>query len=168
MAMSPDEPTPTTITYLEMIGWEGVAPDVPPDARLVHLPSPTALQYLQLYNGVGAAYQWNDRNVMDREELQSLLDDPRTLIHVLEIHGQAAGYSELDARDPHDIQLAYFGLFDPFVGRGLGRFFLDWTLAYAWSLNPKRVWVHTCDRDHPAALPNYLRAGFRVYAKEVG
>jgi len=25
---------------------------------------------------------------------------------------------------------------------------------------PKRVWLHTCTLDHPAALPNYQKARF--------
>ena len=32
-----------------------------------------------------------------------------------------------------------------------------------WSHQPRRIWVHTCDLDHPAALPNYLKAGFQIY-----
>jgi hypothetical protein len=29
------------------------------------------------------------------------------------------------------------------------------------------LWLHTCTKDHPAALPNYLKAGFVVYKEEV-
>jgi hypothetical protein len=32
---------------------------------------------------------------------------------------------------------------------------------------PRRFWLHTCTKDHPAALPNYLKAGFAVYKEEV-
>jgi hypothetical protein len=28
------------------------------------------------------------------------------------------------------------------------------------------VWLHTCSFDHPAALPNYLARGFRVFKTE--
>jgi hypothetical protein len=30
-----------------------------------------------------------------------------------------------------------------------------------------RFWLHTCTKDYPAALPNYLKAGFAVYKEEV-
>ena len=33
-------------------------------------------------------------------------------------------------------------------------------LEQAWAMGARRVWVHTCSLDHPAALPSYLRAGF--------
>jgi len=36
----------------------------------------------------------------------------------------------------------------------------------AWEFNPRRVWVHTSSFDHRAALPNYLKRGFRVYKTE--
>ena len=38
----------------------------------------------------------------------------------------------------------------------------------AWSMEPKpsRVWVHTCNRDHPQALANYQARGMIVYKVE--
>jgi hypothetical protein len=33
-------------------------------------------------------------------------------------------------------------------------------LAFAWRKDVRRVWVHTCTLDHPAALPFYRRHGF--------
>jgi hypothetical protein len=40
---------------------------------------------------------------------------------------------------------------------------LQRTIDKSWSYNHKRFWLHTCTNDHPAALPNYLKAGFAVY-----
>jgi catechol 2,3-dioxygenase-like lactoylglutathione lyase family enzyme len=54
-----------------------------------------------------------------------------------------------------------------FIGQGLGSWFLRWTIEKAWSYQPKRFWLHTCTKDHPAALPNYLKAGFELYKEEV-
>ena len=33
-------------------------------------------------------------------------------------------------------------------------------------MQPRRVWVHTCDLDHPNALVNYQARGFSVYKVE--
>jgi hypothetical protein len=60
-----------------------------------------------------------------------------------------------------------FGLIREFIGQGLGKYFLQWTIDKAWSYSPKRFWLHTCTKDHPAALPNYLKAGFAIYKEEV-
>jgi hypothetical protein len=45
--------------------------------------------------------------------------------------------------------------------------FLQWTIGKAWSCQPKRFRLHSCSLDHPAALPNYLKAGFVVYEEKM-
>jgi GNAT superfamily N-acetyltransferase len=100
---------------------------------------------------------------MPEKELQAIIHDDQVDIFVLIAAEELAGYSEIDRRKPGEIELAYFGLFPNAIGQGLGKYLLHWTLRVAWSYQPGRVWVHTCDLDHPAALPNYLKAGFQVY-----
>jgi hypothetical protein len=52
----------------------------------------------------------------------------------------------------------------------LGGAFLTSAIEEAWSrrggIAPKRVWVHTCNRDHPQALANYQARGMVVYKVE--
>lgn len=159
---------PTKTTYLEMYQPRMPPISVPRDGLTVdHLANPSVEEYRRLYNGVGSGYNWVDRNLMSADELRKVLHDDAISIYLLRVNGEAAGYSELDRRQPHEIELAYFGLFPQFIGQGLGRYFLAWTLERAWSFNPQRVWVHTCDLDHPAALGNYLRAGFEIYDEKV-
>jgi GNAT superfamily N-acetyltransferase len=50
-----------------------------------------------------------------------------------------------------------------FTGKGLGGALLNIVLEEAWKHNPRRIWVHTRDFEHPAALPNYLARGMRIY-----
>ena len=66
----------------------------------------------------------------------------------------------------HSIELVQFGLISEFIGQGLGKWFLQWTIDKAWSYQPKRFWLHTCTLDHPAALPNYTKAGFVLFKQE--
>jgi hypothetical protein len=40
-------------------------------------------------------------------------------------------------------------------------------LEEAWRMNPPRVWVHTCNLDHPAALTNYQARGMKIYKTEM-
>ena len=35
-----------------------------------------------------------------------------------------------------------------------------------WEMGAKRVWLHTCTQDNPAALPNYVKRGFTPYKTE--
>ena len=100
--------------------------------------------------------------------LRLILDEPALgKLFVLRVDGQEAGYAELDRSEPGEVRLMYFGLMPGFIGRGLGRWFLRWAVARAWSYAPGRVWVDTCTLDHPRALGNYEAAGFRRYGERV-
>jgi GNAT superfamily N-acetyltransferase len=81
-----------------------------------------------------------------------------------------AGYYELRQDDDGGVEIAYFGLLPEFIGRGLGGALLTSAIEVAWSprggIVPTRVWVHTCNRDHPQALANYQARGMIVYKVE--
>ena len=128
--------------------------------RVELISNPSVAEYRRLYNGVGSALHWTDRNRIPDVELQAILDDPRVEIYGFFIESEPAGYGEIDHRMPGEIEIAYFGLFPKFIGKGQGRRFLRWVLDRAWSHEPQRVWLHTCDLDHPAALPLYRSVGF--------
>ncbi len=134
---------------------------------VVHARKPTVAYYRFLYDAVGREYEWTDRTKLTDAQLIALLHDPRIEVHVLMADGVPAGFAELDRRIEGEIELAYFGLMPEFIGQGLGRYFLHWAMQRAWTYRPRRFWLHTETRDHPAALPNYLKAGFSVYKEEV-
>jgi GNAT superfamily N-acetyltransferase len=160
---------PSKTTYLEMRTPPAAELPSLADVRLQiqRLPPPSVEYYRFLYNSVGGPYMWVDRNLWPDHKLRELLQDPQVEIYLLQIDGQPAGYAEMDRRTPGQVELAYFGLFPQFVGRGLGEYFLRWAVRQAWAGNPQRVWVHTCDLDHPAALPTYLKAGFQIYDEKI-
>lgn len=158
----------TLRTYLQMHGPPARHLPPPGDSISIEpLACPTVESYRRLYNSVGRDYNWTDRNLMADEELQRILQDPCVEVYILRVSGEDAGYGELDRRTPDTIELAYLGLFPAFVGRGLGKFFLNWMLHQAWSYAPQRVWLHTCTLDHPAALPLYLAAGLEVFDRKL-
>jgi GNAT superfamily N-acetyltransferase len=75
-----------------------------------------------------------------------------------------------DLHSGGEAEIVTFGLLPEFVGRGLGGFALTLGIQQAWALAPsvKRVWLHTSTFDHPRALPNYHRRGFRTFKTEQG
>jgi len=79
---------------------------------------------------------------------------------------QPAGYFELRQHENGSVEIAYFGLLPDFIGRGWGKYLLNRAVESAWLLGANRVWLHTCTLDHPAALPNYLKRGFRPVRQE--
>ena len=155
------------ITYLEMHEPpRGAGRAAPRGADVVQAHAPTVAFYRFLYDTVGAPWGWTDRRLLSDADLGAIIQHPDVAVHVLYLDGTPAGFAELDARARPDVQLAYFGLMPEFIGRGLGLFFLDWTIRKAWQARPGRLWVHTCTLDHPNALPLYRRIGFTPYRRE--
>jgi len=156
------------VTYLQMFSHPSRA--VPPPREgltVVHARKPTIAYYRFLYEAVGGPWQWTSRKKLSDEQLAAIIHDPRDENHVLHVEGVPAGFAELDRRVDGEIELVQFGLMPEFIGQGLGRYFLQWTIDKAWSYGPKRFWLHTCNLDHPVAIPNYQKAGFAVYKEEI-
>lgn len=155
-------------TYLQMFARpQRVAPPPRDGLTVAHAKKPTVSYYRFLYDTIGQPYYWPRCKKMSDAELAALLHDPRIEVHVLMVEGVPAGFAELDRRTEGEIELVHFGLMPEFIGQGLGRYFLPWTIDKAWSYVPRRFWLHTDTQDHPAALPNYLKAGFEIYKEEV-
>lgn len=156
----------TTVTFLQMF-----APSdrraVMPDRRIAILRAerPPVGFYRYLYEAVGKPWVWVNRRRMSDEALASAIWQEGMEVHVLYCDGAPAGYAELDARNPANIELAYFGLTPDFIGHGLGDFFLGEAIALAWDKAPKRVHVQTCTLDHPRALALYQRHGFAPFSQ---
>jgi GNAT superfamily N-acetyltransferase len=151
-------------TYLEMFAHpQRVVAPPRPGLTVVHARMPSVAYYRFLYDAVGRDYDWTSRKKLSDAELAALLNDPRIEVHVLMADGVPAGFAELDRRTEGEIELVQFGLMPEHIGQGLGRYFLQWTIDKAWSYAPRRLWLHTCTKDHAAALPTYLKAGFTIY-----
>jgi GNAT superfamily N-acetyltransferase len=155
-------------TYLEMFAHPQRIVRPPRDGlAVIHAKKLPVDTYRRLYSVVGRDYDWTSRKKLPNAELAALLHDPRLEVHVLIVNHIPSGFAEVDRRIEGEIELVHFGLTPYFIGMGLGRYFLQWTIDKAWSYNPVRFWLHTCTKDHPAALPNYLKAGFAIYKEEV-
>jgi hypothetical protein len=143
------------VTYLEMFRRpERVLPPPREGLMVIHARRPTIAYYRFLYDAVGRQWQWVRRTRYSDAELAQMIHDPREEIHVLHVDGVPAGFAELDRRVEGEIELNQFGLTADFIGQGLGKWFLQWTIDKAFSYGPKRFWLHTCTLDHPNALPN--------------
>jgi GNAT superfamily N-acetyltransferase len=156
-----------TTTYLEMFAHNGRSVAAPaPGVAIIRACHPTVAYYRFLYHCVGNNWDWTSRKRLPDEELAKIIQDPRVELHVLFVDGVPAGFAELDRRVPDDIELKQFGLVPEFIGRGLGKYFLQQMIDTAFGYRPRRFWLHTCTADHRVALPNYLKAGFTIYKTE--
>lgn len=162
------EAVEVTVYYLEMHAPSPTDIAAPRSGlKVVHWPMPEIEPYRALYNAVGEDYRWLSRRKLSDDDLASIIHDPRDEVHVLQVDSVDAGFAELDCHDPEQLEIVQFGLLPTFIGQGLGKWFLKQITDDCWSRGPNRVWLHTCTFDHPAALPNYLHAGFKLYKTEV-
>lgn len=157
-----------TVTYLEMTQAPQSPPPPMPAIKLAVLrASPISVGYYRyLYHAVGERWLWWERKLMHDEVLAAVLADPKVEIHVPYVAGEPAGFVELDGREAGVVEVRYFGLAPPFIGRGIGPWFLRWSLDTAWSRRPDKVQVNTCTLDHPKALSLYQRMGFAPVRQE--
>jgi GNAT superfamily N-acetyltransferase len=168
---------PVRTTHLEMLANAAPAvPETPPQCEVSRWVRPPLDEYRALFTSVGGPWGWAGRLLLGDDELAAIVGDDRIEIWRLEVESDVAGFVELDRRVPGEVEIVYFGLTPEFIGRGLGGFLLRWAINHAWTtpdLDPgaarmRRLWLHTCDYDHPAALSVYVKAGFRVYCEHAG
>jgi GNAT superfamily N-acetyltransferase len=174
-----DDPVLVRTTYLEQRSAADVRaarePREPVDVVRVEVPSPEFCRFL--YVTVGGDWYWYDRLKWSRQAWLSRLSAPMTETWVAWVRGAPAGYAELagsSTMDMMEVEIAYFGLLPGFLGAGLGGHLLTVALRLAWRLDGRwpgtspvrRVWVHTCTLDGPAALANYRARGMVAYRTE--
>ena len=119
-----------------------------------------------LYAEVGKNYYWTDRLPWTDEQIAAYLQQPEVSMWLMTYDRETAGYFELKKCDDGSTEIAYFGLMPEFIGRGLGKHLLTCATEQAWADGANRVWLHTCTDDDPAALPNYLKRGFKPFKTE--
>lgn len=125
-----------------------------------------ASYYRYLYSEVGRRYHWLERLSWSDVELLAHLSQPAITLWVMYVEGAPAGFYELRGCEDSSVEVAYLGLLQEYLGRGLGKFLLSDAVDRAWELGALRVWLHTCTLDDPAALPNYLKRGFVPFKQE--
>lgn len=161
--------TLVTRTYLEMRSPKELRPaGVPkptPVIERVEDCSPELFRFL--YSEVGRAFRWTDRLTWSDETIRRHLDNPAVSIWLMSWEANPAGYFELREHADDSVEIAYFGLLPNFIGRGWGKYLLTRAAQAAWALKPQWIWLHTCTLDHPAALPNYVKRGFRRVREEI-
>ena len=161
---------PFTIYYLQMLDrGELQAKDTPPGFDISMVTPPAFEVNRRFYKDVGAKWGWIDRLAWSDQQWAAYVNRPQFQTWVASLDGESAGYFELETQGPGDVEIVYFGLLDQYTGRGLGGAMLIEAVERAWSFGEaSRVWLHTCTKDHPAALANYRRRGFKLYDTKPG
>jgi GNAT superfamily N-acetyltransferase len=122
--------------------------------------------HVRLYRAVGDEWYWRDRNAWSDARLDAYLARPTVAVWECLVGDETAGFFELEQNDDNSVEIAYFGLIEQFIGRGLGKAMLTRAVEEAWAMGASRVWLHTCTLDSPHALPNYKARGFEEIRTE--
>ncbi|MES9542264.1 GNAT family N-acetyltransferase [Spirillospora sp. NPDC049024] len=147
-------------------------PGVEMTFTLAGLPSPDVNR--ALYATVGSRVCWTDRFPWTYEQWQAWVERPELSTWIAMAEGTIAGFFEIEAQPGGDTEIHLVGLTPAFVGRGYGGYLVEqctrraWQRGELWALDSgpaTRVWLRTSSLDHPNAIANYRRRGFKVAAE---
>jgi hypothetical protein len=154
-----------TVTYLEMTASDQLTPANPvPGLALEPLDHDSPL-VVELQVKIGAPYGWKCASRTEEEWAAWFAQYPDRMFWLLSFNGEPAGLVAYDFHPGNEVEIETFGLVPEFIGRRLGGYALTLGIQRAWDLTPsvKRIWLHTSSVDHPHALHNYHRRGFRTF-----
>ncbi|MDB4362506.1 GNAT family N-acetyltransferase [Akkermansiaceae bacterium] len=131
-------------------------------------PTDDAAINTQFYREVGGDWQWVDRLNWTDNQWEKWVNRENLRTWVAHLGSEAAGYVEMEIQEGGNIEIVYFGLLPLMIGKGIGGGVLSLAIREAWKIKgTQRVWLHTCSEDHPHALGNYEKRGFRLFKTEV-
>ena len=164
-AIAPGE-LAAVVTHLEMLEPPAEAPPTS-SLQLIRVIRRDPDAYRALFRKIGAPWLWFSRLIVPDEKLSAIISDPAVELYEVAAVEAVVGILELDFRESGQCELAFVGLVPSLAGQGHGRWLLAEALRLAWRDGIRRVHVHTCTLDHPAALAAYIRAGFTPFKREI-
>ncbi len=153
----------STVQYLEMNSVEEFFPaEIPESLELREVRDPAVNE--RFYREVGGPWQWTDRLNWEVEKWNRWAMRPEVETWLAFMNGEEAGFVELKKQEKGNVEVICFGLLPEMIGRGLGAGMLSAAIKQAWEISgAKRIWLHTCSEDHPHAVSNYEKRGFRLF-----
>lgn len=159
----------SVVTYLEMLQRPALVSSTAArrDVQLRHVQNPELDWYRAIFRRAGAQWLWFSRLEMTDAQLSAALHNSNIEFFTAECEASQIGMAELDRSQPPNVEITSFALFSESIGQGLGHPFMAQLLDRAWTPATKRVWLHTCNLDGPAALNFYIKCGFRPYKRAI-
>lgn len=114
------------------------------------------------FQRVGGLWRWYSRLGWSYLEWLEYLQKPTVETWVGYVDGAPIGYIELMKHDDNSVEVMFFGLLPWALGKGWGGPWLEHAIERGFAFSADRVWLHTCDQDHPSALGNYQKRGFEL------
>jgi RimJ/RimL family protein N-acetyltransferase len=158
------------VTYVEMTAPDQLNPAAPVPGLTLEPVGRDSPSIPGILARIGAPHGWKSASRTEQGWVIWFAQHPDLTFWLLSLEGEPVGMVTYDLHPGGDAEILTFGLLPEYVGRGLGGFGLTLGVRQAWALTPKvtRVWLHTSSFDHPQALANYHRRGFRTFKTEEG
>jgi GNAT superfamily N-acetyltransferase len=163
------------MTYLEMTSPAQLRPGRPaPEPVRMEAHDGGSQRMRSTHDRVAAPHHWSSRTWSDAQWAEYV---SRAGLHrwLAWVGDEVAGLLAVQADPGGDAEIDMFGLVPEYVGRGFGAHVLTVSTELAWGVGgsggggsgrAERVWLHTSSLDHPHALRNYERRGFRRFRTE--
>ena len=116
------------------------------------------------YKQIGKKHEWTDRLIWQDKNWIDYVSNEKVETYILQTEDDLIGYFELIFEN-NNCELAYLGILEEYIGKGLGGFLLSEALKIGLRKS-KRVWAHTCSLDHPNAIENYKLRGMKIFKTE--
>jgi ribosomal protein S18 acetylase RimI-like enzyme len=118
----------------------------------------------RLWRAVGQGF-WTERENWTQAQWCSHLVNAVVSFWVAKKLTEEIGFFEL-VQDGEKVKIEGFGLLPQWRSRGLGGGLLSAATQHAFDLGATRIWLHTATDDHPNALRNYQKRGYRIYRED--
>jgi GNAT superfamily N-acetyltransferase len=151
------------VTYLALDAPLGAAPVDRPDLKLVRIAEPSVRRYRNLVSRIGDPWLWTSRAAMSDAEILAMLTKSGNQLHLLLKDDAEIGIVEFHADGPEVAEVNLFGVVPEATGTGAARWMMLEALRRVFVPPVRRVWLHTCTFDHPAALRFYRGLGFQPW-----
>ena len=119
------------------------------------------------YKNIGKKHKWVDRLIWSEQQWIDYVSRSNVKTYVLQNKDDLVGFFELIFHlEKKEIEIAYFGILEEFIGKGYGGYLLSEALRIGFK-SASRIWVHTCSLDHPNAIENYKSRGMKIFKTEI-
>jgi GNAT superfamily N-acetyltransferase len=118
-------------------------------------------QCRHLWVEVGRGF-WSERETWSSTQWRQHLGDSTISFCIAMSGTEDVGFFELKSYR-EEVKIEGFGLLPSWREKGLNGGLLSVATEQAFANGAKRIWLHTATDDHPNALPNYKKRGYRVY-----
>ena len=109
-------------------------------------------------------HHWIDRLSWSENHWIEYISNPNLYTYILKKDDEMLGFFELlHHKDKSEIEIAYLGLLEEYIGNKLGGYILSEAIKKSFKhKSVARVWVHTCSLDHKKILSR----GMKIFNSE--